>query len=566
MYTAVDLVICAGYFIAVVAIGFLSSRKQQGSVQGYFRADNRLPWYAIGFSIVAAGISSEQFVGEVGYAYKLGMPVVNWEWLVWPGLSLLRWVFVPLYVRTNIATMPEYLERRFGVRCRRLYAGLTIGTYVLVNFALVFYTGGFALEKMWGVNRLAAVWILAFVTGAYTVYGGLTAVAWTSCLQCVLLLGGGIYVFFAGLSRIHWNFAAVLGTGQRAHLFTPADHEVPWTALLVLMLSTNVWYYTTNQHINQRCLAARDEWNAKMGVLFSAALQLLIPLATCFPGMIYRVINPHLDNPDVAYPAVVAAVVPNGFRGLVVAAVISGIMSTVSGLVNSTSTMVTLDFVQGWKGHQWTERRLVSVGRWSGAIALLVGALLAPVVMKWENIFRYAQDLLAPMAAPVVVVFLAGALWVQASEGGALICLWLSLLSVPLILIKAVLADHGIDFLPPNLENPMVFAGVFALIALVLMIAFSNKHQPGLMSALLFAASGAILWAATVSPSAIAATLLAATLLLVVPLIHSRRKADENLWDRSMLTCASPRGWYANLGLWWALLGTILVGIYIKFW
>ena len=177
MYTVVDLAICLTYFLVVVAVGFLSSRREHTSVQSYFRADNRLPWYAIGFSIVAAGISSEQFVGEVGYAYKLGMPVVNWEWLVWPGLSLLLWVFVPLYVRTNVATMPEYLERRFGVRCRRLYAGLTIATYVLVNFALVFYTGGFALEKMWGVNRLLAVWLLALVTGAYTVYGGLTAVA-----------------------------------------------------------------------------------------------------------------------------------------------------------------------------------------------------------------------------------------------------------------------------------------------------------------------------------------------------------------------------------------------------
>jgi SSS family solute:Na+ symporter len=194
----------------------------------------------------------------------------------------------------------------------------------------------------------------------------------------MLLLGGGIYVFFAGLAKIHWNFAAVLGEGQRAHLFTPASHEVPWTALVVLMLSTNVWYYTNNQHINQRCLAARNEWHAKMGVLFSTALQLLVPLATCFPGMIYRVINPHLDNPDVAYPAVVASVVPTGWRGLVVAAVISGIMSTVSGLVNSTSTMVTLDLVQQSGGRHWSEARLVSVGRGRGAIALLVGALLAP--------------------------------------------------------------------------------------------------------------------------------------------------------------------------------------------
>src|SRR5262249_35211458 len=197
-FALIHLVVCVGFFLVFVAFGFLSSRRQHASVKVYFRADNKLPWYAIGFSIVAAGISSEQFVGEVGYAYKLGMPVVNWEWLVWPGLSLLVWGFVSLYVRNHIGTMPEDLVRRFGVRSRKLYACLTIGSYVLVNFALVFYTGGFALEKMWGINRLVAVWLLALVTGAYTVYGGLTAVAWTSSFQCVLLLGGGLYVFFAG--------------------------------------------------------------------------------------------------------------------------------------------------------------------------------------------------------------------------------------------------------------------------------------------------------------------------------------------------------------------------------
>jgi SSS family solute:Na+ symporter len=565
MYTTIDLAICVGYFVLVVAIGFLSSRKERTSVQGYFRADNRLPWYVIGFSIVAAGVSSEQFVGEIGYAYKLGLPVANWEWLVWPGLSLLLWVFVPLYVRNNIATMPEYLERRFGPRSRRLYAYLNIGSYVLVNFALVFYTGGFALEKMWGINRLAAVWLLALVTGAYTVYGGLTAVAWTSSLQCVLLLGGGIYVFFAGLAKIHWDFAAVLGTAQRAHLFTPASHEVPWTALIVLMLSTNVWYYTNNQHINQRCLAARNEWHAKMGVLFSAALQLLVPLATCFPGMIYRVINPHLDNPDVAYPAVVASVVPQGWRGLVVAAIVSGIMSTVSGLVNSTSTMVTLDLVQQSGGRGWSEARLVSVGRWSGAIALLVGAVLAPVVMRWENIFRYAQDILAPMASPVVVVFLAGALWKRANERGALVCLWLSLLSAPFILMKAILADHDVHFLPSNLENPMVFAGAYGLISLVLMIALTTQ-QPKFGVTLATIAIALIIWVSAVSPAAMALTLLGSMIVMLVPLLLQRRAPVNNLWDRSMLRTGQPAGWYANLWLWWAVLGMILVGIYVKFW
>jgi solute:Na+ symporter, SSS family len=566
MYNQVDLSVCLAYIVGVVAVGFFSSRKQHDTVSGYFRASNQLPWYAIGFSIVGAGISSEQFVGEMGYAYKLGMPVANWEWLVLPALSTLLWIFVPLYVRNNIATMPEFLERRFGGRARTLYAWLTIASYVLVNFALVFYTAGFALEKMWGINRIAGVWVLALVTGAYTVYGGLSAVAWTSSLQCVLLLGGGLYVFFAAMANIGWDFPALLGAGQRAHLFTSSDHEVPWTALVVLMLSTNIWYYATNQYINQRCLAARNEWHAKMGVLLAAGLQLLIPLATVLPGMAYRVINPHLDNADAAYPSVVAAVVPMGMRGLVVAAILSAIMSTVSGLVNSTSTLVTLDIVQRWKGHAWSEERLVRVGKWSGALALLSGALFAPVVMKWENIFRYAQDIWAPMAAPVVVVFLAAALWPKAAAPGVLVCLWLAILSIPFTLAKSILADAKIHFLPANLENPMVFAGAFALISVVVMICFSCLGHSGKRLLLAATVVAFILWLAAASPSAIALVLLIGTVAVVAGLMRSRRAAAPNLWDQSMIKDVRAGPWYTSLWLWWWVFSAIWLGIYLTFW
>jgi solute:Na+ symporter, SSS family len=248
-----------------------------------------------------------------------------------------------------------------------------------------------------------------------------------------------------------------------------------------------------------------------------------------------------------------------------VAAIISGIMSTVSGLVNSTSTMVTLDLVQPGRGRHWPETKLVRVGRWSGAIALLVGALLAPVVMRWENIFRYAQDILAPMAAPVVVVFLAGALWKRANERGALVCLWLSLLSAPLVLVKAVLADHNIHFLPMNLENPMVFAGAYGLVSLVLMVAAAARRPAGPL-ALAGAGAGLILWMSAVSPVAMALVLLTITIMLLVPLLFARRLPDNNLWDRSMLHTGEPPGWYSRLWFWWVVLGTILVGIYWKFW
>jgi SSS family solute:Na+ symporter len=582
-----DLVFFLGYMAVTLVIGFAVGRREKATVGEYFRAGNTLPWYAIGASIIAAGISSEQFVGEMGYAYKLGMPCVNWEWLIFPALSILMWIFVPLYVRNRVTTMPEYLEKRYGGRARTLYACLIIASYVFANFALVFYTGGFAIEKMWGFNRNAAVWVLAAVTGAYTIYGGLTSVAWTDFFQCALLLGGGIYVFLAGMAKIGWNFGQVLGTGQYSHLIAPAsDPDVPWTALIILALSTNVWYYATDQFINQRCLGARNEWHAKMGVLLAGGIQLIIPLATCFPGMVYRVMNPGLigldadgkvlfDHSDAAYPSVVGAVVPAGLRGLVVAAVLGAIMSTISGLVNSTSTMVTLDIVQRWKGRDWSERKLVTAGQISGALALVVGAAFSTVVVHWQNMFRYCQDIWAPMAAPAVVVFLGGALWKGARQRGAVVCLWLSILTVPLTFARQMLADSrspahptGIHFLPPSLENSLVFAGVVFLASIVWLVALSLESSS--LRATLYSAVAciAIYWLGARQPEVVAVLVGAAVILGIVVFCIPARTVTGDAWDRSMLRL--PKGqhepWYASLLLWWSAVGLCFVGLYWYFW
>jgi SSS family solute:Na+ symporter len=566
-FGAIDVVFLVGYLAITLWIGFAVGRRERATVGDYFRAGNRLPWYAIGFSILAAGISSEQFVGEVGYAYKLGLPVANWEWLVFPALSLLLWVFVPIYVRNRVTTMPEYLELRYGPRARTLYACLIIASYVFANFALVFYTGGYAVEKLWGVNRLAVVWLLAAATGAYTVYGGLASVAWTDLFQGVLLMGGGIYVFAAGMARLGWDFTAVFAVADRSHLVAHHCPEVPWTAVVILGFSTMTWYYANDQFINQRCLGAKNEWHAKMGVLLAAGLQLLLPLAVCFPGMIYHAINPDLSDSNAAYPMMVLEVVPAGLRGLVVAAVLGAIMSTISGLVNSTATMATLDIFARWPGKSWDEKQLVRLGQWCGAAALVIGALFAPVVMQWESIFRYCQDIWSPMAAPAVVVFLGGALWKGGRQRGAVACLWLSILSVPLIFVKQFLADRGVHFLPPNLEDALIFSGGLFVASIAVLVALSVIRRFVSAAVVALVLGGLALALAAVNPAVIAA-LVAGSVVVGVAVFGVRAAPAPHLWDRSMLHL--PPGqrvpWYASLWLWWAVAGLCFLGIYLYFW
>lgn len=585
LFGGIDLFFLLAYLVVTMAIGFWVGRREKATIGEYFRAGNTLPWYAIGASIIAAGISSEQFVGEMGYAYAVGMPVVNWEWMIFPALSILLWIFIPLYVRNGVTTMPEYLERRYGGQARTLYAVLIIASYVFANFALVFYTGGFAINRMWGFNPQIAVWTLAILTGAYTIYGGLSSVAWTDFFQCVLLVGGGILVFFLGMNQIGWDFAAVLNANtadpQYSHLIAPADHpDVPWTALIILALSTNVWYYATDQFINQRCLGARNEWHAKMGVLMAGGIQIIMPLATCFPGMIYRVMNPDLQISDEAYPSVVAAVVPAGVRGLIVAAVLGAIMSTISGLVNSTSTMVTLDIVGRWKGKLWSERKLVTVGQISGGAALFVGAAFSTVVASWENMFRYCQDIWGPMAAPAVVVFLGGALWRGGRERGAVVCLWLSILTVPLTFLKQMLLERGIHILPTPLENSLVFAGAVFLFSIVLLVAYSRTKA--LPATILSLVSGVVIYnvAATENPlfylgslgvrgTELVAFLVGGSVLGSIALFAVlSKKPAPNVWDRSMidLPAGERQAWYANMKAWWLLCGAAFVALYAIFW
>jgi len=567
MFGLLDAVFFFAYMGIVLFIGFAVARKEKATINDYFRAGNTLPWYAIGASIIAAGISSEQFVGEVGYAYKLGMPVANWEWLVFPALSIFLWIFVPIYVRGRITTMPEYLERRYGPTARTLYAIVIVASYIFANFALVFYTGGYAMEKMWGFNRIGAVWMLAVLTGAYTIYGGMVSVAWTDFFQCILLMGGGIFVFFAGMHRLNWDFSAVLGEGQRARLIAPQSHEIPWTALIILALSTNVWYYATDQFINQRCLGAKNEWHAKMGVLLAGGLQLLLPLATCFPGMIYYAINPNLEDHNAAYPAVVAALVAKGLRGLVVAAVLGAIMSTISGLVNSTATIVTLDIFRRWKGRNWPEARLVRFGQWAGGAALLVGALFAPVVMKWDSIFRYCQDIWAPMAAPAVVVFMGGALWKPARERGAVACLWLSILTIPLTFLKSFLADSGAHILPGNLDNSLVFAGGIFLVSVVLLAALSLARSVAMGLSWSVVLGFVIFFLVEYQPAIAAVLIMAVFAIAMAYYCYTARTVAPNMWDRSMvlLPKGEPEKWYFSIWFWWLVLAGVFAAIYIKF-
>jgi SSS family solute:Na+ symporter len=519
-----DYVVFTLYVGLVVLIGFWVARKEKKSSRHYFLAGNKLPWYAIGTSLIASSISTEQFIGEVGFAYRYGIAVANWEWSVFPAMTIMIVFFVPFYLRKRISTMPEWLEHRFGPSSRFTFGIITILSYIFINLAGVLFAGGLALHTIFGVNLWLAVVALAVVAGAYTVAGGLASVVWTDLFQAILLLGGGLLVFFLGLHEVG-GWEAMRGTGDRAHLILSADHpELPWTGMLVLIVSTNLWYYATNQYINQRVLGAKSEWDARAGVIFAGFLGIFLTLAVCFPGVIAYRLFPNLENPDQAYPKVVSHLIgPLGFgiRGLVFAGLIGAIMSTIDSLVNSCSTVLTIDFYQRlWKPSA-TEREMIRVGRYTAAAVLAIGVAWTPVVGRWETLFGYFQECWFFMAVPIVVVFVSALLWPRSNNFSATATL---LLCIPMTLLPAILKMLHVDV------NSFVLAGAL----LVPVVAFH----------------------------------LAVSYMRAAP---EPAKIHQWIWKRHMLYLpteekAGSNPWYKNLLLWWGLVTAAYVAIYIIFW
>lgn len=462
-----DLFIFILYFAVLFYIAVRASRRAKTeSAHEFFVASGTLPWYAIGFSIIAAGISSEHFLGAVGYSYNFGLSVANWEWLNGPSLIILVCVFVPLYLRRHIVTMPMYLGRRFNGQVRTLFAVITILIYVFINLAGVIYSGGLALQAIFDMESiLYGIWMVSIVGGVIAVSGGMGSVAWTNVFQSILLLGGGILVFVIGLFVVPEGWTGIMESSENNHLILPADHpEIPWPALIVLALSTNMWFFCTNQCINQATLGAKDEWHAKMGILFAGFLGILIPLADVFPGLIAKALDMDLANSDTAYISLVNELVPVGIRGIVFAGLCGAIISTIEALINACSTVASIDLYKGWWNKEAPDRQVIQVGRIVGLCVIIVGALWAPMVGTFDHLFQYFQQSWAFVAVPMVIVFFLGVLWKNYSNTAALLTL---LLVFPMFIMPYLMQVFDVDL------NAYIFAGMLFIVILLLSVVLS---------------------------------------------------------------------------------------------
>src|SRR5881409_313102 len=344
--TGFDIAVIAVYFVVIFAIGFYFARKERTSTD-YFLASRNVGWFAIGASLFVSNISTEHFIGLAGSGATSGLAVGHFEWLACLILLILGWVFVPFYLRSNVFTMPEFLERRFSRSCAVYLASISIIAYVFTKISVHLYAAAIVLERVVGWNALQAAVVLVIATGVYTIAGGLAAVIYTDLVQTIILIIGAVILTFIGLHDVG-GFA-----GLRAHvpvnyfhMIKPAsDPEFPWTGIFFGAPILGIWYWCTDQVIVQRVLSAKDEGHAKAGTIFAGFLKILPVFMLVLPGIIaFALFRDQLKTPDFAYPTLVLNLLPVGLVGLVMAALLAAVMGAMSSVFNSASTLVTLDF------------------------------------------------------------------------------------------------------------------------------------------------------------------------------------------------------------------------------
>lgn len=466
---SLDVSVFALYMLSVMALGWFAARRGQSTKRDYFLAGDKLPWWMVGGSIVASNISSHHFVGVIGTAYERGFAAMTIEWgAILVGFNALLWLFLPFYLRNGFYTMPEFLQRRFGGAARTTYGGLILLIYVFVEISAVLLLGALAVDSLFGVDPRIAIVALGVLTGLYTIAGGLRAVVWTEMLQLAVLMLGGIILAFAAIHRAG-GWRGVMATSDEWHLLLPAsDAAFRWTMFLGAIPCISTFYCAANQFIVQRTLAAKDEWHARMGVVFTDYLKFFMPLLIVVPGLAARQLFPHLEKPDFAFPTLVRTLLPQGLVGLVMAGLIAAIMSHVSGALNSCTTIACVDFYLPYVRKDATESQAVRFGRLAGVAILTFAIVWAMLLVGYTDapVFLYLLNAYGYFAPGIATMFLLGILWKRATHAGALSA---GAATVPL--------SAAMQMLFPNMPF-MNRTGIVFWVCVLIGVAVSLRAQP----------------------------------------------------------------------------------------
>jgi len=420
-----DLAVIFIYLVGIVGLGIWAwqrRKRQASSSAAYFLAGSSLRWPVIGLALFSANISTTHLVSLAQEGYVNGLAYGNFEWMAAFLLIVLSLFFAPFYIRSRVATLPDFLEKRYSPACRNWLAGLSIISAVFIHIGFSLYTGAVVLKGLFGIDISLSIAVTAVLTGIYTIIGGLLAVVLTESVQTIVLIGGSACVLVIGFIAVGgWNgLAASVEPVKLTILRTAAETpSLPWYSVFLGYPIIGLWYWCADQTIVQRVLGAKNENHARIGPLFTGFIKILPVFLFVLPGVIGAGLIrqgrlPAIENSADAYSVLINTLLPVGLRGLVAAALLAALMSTVSAALNSIATLFSLDLYKRWRPKA-SEKQLIFVGRLVAFIAMIAAILWSPLISHFQSIFQGIVALICYIAPPITAVFVWGVFWRKAS-------------------------------------------------------------------------------------------------------------------------------------------------------
>ena len=508
-----DYLIFGLYAVTILAIGLWVSRDKDGkqkNAEDYFLASKSLPWWAVGTSLIAANISAEQFIGMSGSGFALGLAIASYEWMAAITLLVVGKYFLPIFIEKGLYTIPEFIEKRFSTNLKTILAIFWIALFVFVNLTTVLFLGGKALDTIIGVGDgsilLNSIIGLGLFAAAYSLWGGLASVAWTDVIQVVILIFGGLLMTYFALANVTDSgsfidgmkyvyekaperFSMILSKGE---IIKPNGGDAWWDLPGLAVLIGGIWvanlyYWGFNQYIIQRTLAAKSLAEGQKGIVFAAFLKLIIPVIVVLPGIIAYVMN--LDDSGVltatsvdpgfigaagniandnAAPWLIKNFIPVGVKGLILAALAAAIVSSLASMLNSTSTIFTMDIYRSHFNKNATDAQMVSVGRITAVVALIIAIIIAPQLGSLGQVFIFIQEYTGVVSPGILAVFLMGLFYKKATNNAAI---WGAILSIPIAMYFKV-APKGWSDASIFVELPFMHQMGYTCILTLALIAF----------------------------------------------------------------------------------------------
>ncbi len=418
----IDITILLAYFITIMLVGFFYAHHKKETTKNYFLAGKSLGWFAIGTSLFATNISSEHLLGLAGSGAKSGLAVGNIEWLAVFFLIILGWFLAPLFLKSNIFTVPEFFGKRFNNTTRMYLSGISIFAYVLTKISITLFAGGLILREILGWDIYTSAIVMMIITGIYTIMGGLTAVTYTSVIQSFFIIIGAIILTGFGLHEVGGisGLQAKLPAEYFKIFRSASDPEFPWTGVIFGAPILAIWYWCTDQYIVQRILGAKNVDEARGGALLTAFLKILPVFIFVVPGLIAFALYPGIRGDEAFAALLTGSLLPAGFKGIVLAGVFAAIMSSLSACFISTSTLFTMDFYRHFNPKA-SDKKLVLVGRLSTIVIVIFGLFWIPVLRFLStNLYLHLQSVQAFISPPIAAVFILGLFWKRANSTGAM--------------------------------------------------------------------------------------------------------------------------------------------------